>query len=56
MNSIVDVSVREVIYKIIDDAMEQKDRYVTINFFEHGPSVTIYPFCDTDDGKEYEER
>ena len=46
MNSIVDVSVREVIYKIIDDAMAKRDRYVTINFFEAGPMVTVYPLDD----------
>lgn len=34
---------RDLLLKIIDDAMEKRDRYVTINFFEAGPMVTVYP-------------
>lgn len=36
-------SVRELILHIVNEAMEKQDRYVTINFFEQGPCVTIYP-------------
>lgn len=45
----IDVTVRSLILKIIDDAMEKQDRYVTINFFEQGPCVTIYPLGDDED-------
>jgi len=37
---------RDLLLKIIDDAMEKRDRYVTINFFEAGPMVTVYPLDD----------
>lgn len=36
-------AVRELILKLVNDAMEKQDRYVTINFLENGPCVTIYP-------------
>ena len=39
-------SVRNLILQIVNDAMEKQDRYVTINFFEQGPCVTIYPLGD----------
>lgn len=39
-------SVRELILHIVNEAMEKQDRYVTINFFEQGPCVTIYPLDD----------
>lgn len=45
----INVTVRSLILKIIDDAMEKQDRYVTINFFEQGPCVTIYPLSADDD-------
>lgn len=31
------------IHKIIDDAMEKKDRYVTVYIGKHGTSVNVYP-------------
>jgi len=34
---------RDLLLKIIDDAVAKHDRYVTINFFEAGPMVTVYP-------------
>lgn len=42
-------AVRELILKLVNDAMEKQDRYVTINFFEQGPCVTIYPLGADDD-------
>ena len=39
----INPEVRELILKIVDDAMKERDRYVTINFFAEGPLVTIYP-------------
>lgn len=39
-------SVRNLILFIVNEAMEKQDRYVTINFFEQGPCVTIYPLGD----------
>lgn len=39
-------SVRDLILQIVNEAMEKQDRYVTINFFEQGPCVTIYPLGD----------
>ena len=39
-------SVRNLILQIVNEAMEKQDRYVTINFFEQGPCVTIYPLGD----------
>lgn len=34
------------IHKIIDDAMEKKDRSVTIFIGEHGTTVNVYPYPD----------
>lgn len=34
------------IYKLIDDAMEKKDRYVTIYVGEEGMTVSVYPLTD----------
>ena len=34
------------IHKLIDDAMEKKDRSVTIFFGKHGTSVSVYPITD----------
>lgn len=50
-NCINDAAVRAMILRIIDEAMEKHDRYVTINFFDGGPFVTVYPLSDdeTDD-------
>lgn len=42
-------AVRELILKLVNDAMEKHDRYVTINIFEQGPCVTIYPLGADDD-------
>lgn len=39
-------AVREMILKLVNDAMEKQDRYVTINFYEAGPMITIYPLAD----------
>jgi len=42
-------SVQDLILYIVNEAMEKQDRYVTINFFEQGPCVTIYPLGADDD-------
>ena len=34
------------IHKLIDDAMEKKDRSVTIFFGKLGTSVSVYPITD----------
>lgn len=47
--SINDAAVRSLILRIVDDAMRAKDRHVTINFFEAGPVVTIYPIIDEEE-------
>lgn len=39
-------SVRNLILQIVNDAMEKQDRYVTINFLDEGPCVTIYLLGD----------
>lgn len=39
-------SVRDLILFIVNEAMEKQDRYVTINFLDEGPCVTIYPLGD----------
>ena len=48
--SIHDKDVREMILKIIDDAMKKRDRYVSINFFQDGPYMTVFPLGS--DGEE----
>jgi len=48
----IDVTVRSLILKIIDDAMEKQDRYVTINFYEAGPMMTIYPLADDENDED----
>lgn len=45
-------AVRELILKLVNDAMEKRDRYVTINFFEQGPCVTIYPLGDDENDED----
>lgn len=42
-------SVRDLILFIVNEAMEKQDRYVTINFFVQGPTVTIFPLGDEND-------
>lgn len=39
-------SVRDLILYIVNEAMEKRDRYVSIIFGEQGPCVTIYPLGD----------
>lgn len=48
-NCIADAAVRAMIMRIIDEAMEKHDRYVTIKFFDGGPFVTVYPVTDDDE-------
>lgn len=36
------------IYRIINEAMEKKDRYVTIYCSETGTSISIYPLTEDD--------
>lgn len=43
--------VKELILQMVNDAMEHKDRYVTINFSGGGPFVTIYPLEEMYDGE-----
>lgn len=46
---IEDEAVQKVLFDIISDAMEKRDRSVSINFYKFGPSVTIYPMCDDEE-------
>lgn len=47
-------AVLNAIMRIINEAMAQHDRYVTINFFENGPFVTIYPLDEETTSKHAE--
>ena len=47
--ALTDNAVRAMIMRIINEAMEKHDRYVTINFFDGGPFVTVYPLTDDDE-------
>ena len=42
-NPVTDPAVRILILRIINEAMEKGDRYVTINFFDGEPFVSVYP-------------
>ena len=35
--------IKEILFKLVDDAMEKRDRHVSVNFYEFGPCITIYP-------------
>lgn len=41
-------SAKDMIFKIIDDGMRKKDRYVTIFFGSKDMSVSIYPKIEGD--------
>lgn len=45
----ISADVRDAIIRIINDAMEAKDRSVTVYFFENGPQVTIFPISINDE-------
>lgn len=45
----ISADVKDLIFKLVNDAMEKGDRYVTINFTGAGPFVTIYPLGGEDD-------
>lgn len=51
---IEDEAVQKVLFDIISDAMEKRDRSVSISFYKFGPSVTIYPMIDDDEEEETE--
>lgn len=42
-NKFSNEEIKEILYKFVDDAMEKRDRYVSVNFYEFGPSISIYP-------------
>ena len=42
------------IHDVIDDAMEKKDRYVSLYFGEYGCSVSIYPINEDEESEELE--
>lgn len=46
---IEDEAVQKVLFDIISDAMEKRDRSVSINFYKFGPSVTIYPMYNDEE-------
>lgn len=51
---IEDEAVQKVLFDIISNAMEKRDRSVSISFYKFGPSVTIYPMIDDDEEEETE--
>ena len=48
-NPVTDPAVQILILRIINEAMEKGDRYVTINFFDGGPFVTVYPLTNDEE-------
>lgn len=45
---------RKFIHDVIDDAIEKKDRYVSLYFGEYGCSVFIYPMNEDEESEELE--
>lgn len=40
----------DTISRIINEAMEKKDRYITLYFGEEGTTVTVYPLDEHNNG------